>query len=71
MIYRFFSPTFVLFFFIVGFLLGIWCMYDLFTKKNIEPTWKFLLSLLILYTSWIGDLVYLIFARKEMPNKQS
>jgi hypothetical protein len=59
----------VLLFVIVGFLLGIWCVYDLYTRKNIEAGWKFLISMLLLYTSWIGILVYLVFARKDIPNK--
>ena len=53
----------------IGALIGIWCVYDLFANKNIQPIWRGVIALLVLVTSWIGLAVYLIFVRPRIPNK--
>lgn len=55
----------------VGALIAIWCVYDLFTKKKLETAWKIVIAILILITSWIGLLIYLLFVRDRIPNKGS
>lgn len=55
--------------YLVGAVVGIWCVWDLFAKKRLDLVWKILLAILILVTSWIGLLVYLLFVRDRIPNK--
>jgi hypothetical protein len=55
--------------YIVGAIIGIWCVFDLFVKKNIDLPWKIVIAILILITSWIGLVIYLLFVRNQIPNK--
>lgn len=53
----------------VGAIAGLWCIWDLFTKKKLDTVWKIVVAILILVTSWIGLVVYLLFVRNQIPNK--
>ena len=51
----------------IGVLCCIWCVYDLFARKrSIETPLKVLLALVLLFFSWIGIVVYLLFNRDKM-----
>lgn len=50
---------------LVGLVLTIWCVADIF-RKNISTGAKVLASLLVLLTSWIGLLVYYFYARYHL-----
>lgn len=49
--------------YIVGIILSIWCVIDLFKNKTIHVAWKILISILILSTSFIGLLIYYFILR--------
>jgi hypothetical protein len=55
--------------YLVGAIIGIWCVYDLLVKKRLDLAWKIVIAILILLTSWIGLVVYLLFVRNAIPNK--
>ena len=51
----------------IGVLCCIWFVYDLFARKrSIETPLKVLLALVLLFFSWIGIVVYLLFIRDKM-----
>lgn len=49
--------------YLVGVILSIWCVFDLFKNKTIHVVWKIIISILILSTSFIGLLVYYFILR--------
>ncbi len=49
--------------YIVGLLLAIWCVIDIFKKGSLGIIGKILLSILMLAFSWIGLLVYYFILR--------
>jgi hypothetical protein len=53
----------------VGAIIGLWCVFDLFVKKKLDIAWKFVIAILILITSWIGLVIYLLLVRNAIPNK--
>ena len=56
----------------IGVLCCIWCVYDLFARKrSIETPLKVLLALVLLFFSWIGIVVYLLFIRDKMKCRTS
>ncbi len=44
--------------YILGIIIGIWCVLDIFKKTSIGIIGKILLSIAVLAFSWIGFIVY-------------
>lgn len=44
--------------YLIGLVLCIWCVYDLFKNKHIDLLWKIVISILLLGTSFLGLLIY-------------
>ena len=49
--------------YIIGVVLCIWCVYDLFAHKTIQLIWKVIIAILLLYFSWLGLLLYYFILR--------
>ncbi|MBQ7951979.1 MAG: hypothetical protein IJ286_02575 [Alistipes sp.] len=53
--------------YLLGVALGVYAVYEIFTKKTAtEMTTKVLSALLILLTSWIGIAVYYFYLRDKL-----
>lgn len=53
--------------YLLGVALGVYAVYEIFTKKSAtEMTTKVLSALLILLTSWIGIAVYYFYLRDKL-----
>lgn len=50
---------------LIGLVLAVIAVLDVF-KKNISTPWKLVWALLILTTSWIGLIVYYLFAKNRI-----
>lgn len=51
----------------IGVVLAIYAVYEIFTKKSATEMWiKILVSLLILFTSWIGLVAYFFYLRDKL-----
>lgn len=51
----------------VGVILSVYAVYEIFIKKTATEMWiKVLVSLLILFTSWIGLVAYFFFVRDKL-----
>jgi len=51
----------------IGVILAIYAVYEIFTKKSATEMWiKILVSLLILFTSWIGLVAYFFYLRDKL-----
>lgn len=50
---------------LIGVICAIWCVLDIF-KKNISFFWKLVLSIVVLVTSWVGILVYMLWAKNHV-----
>lgn len=51
----------------VGVILSVYAVYEIFTKKTATEMWvKVVVSLLILFTSWIGLVAYFFFVREKL-----
>ena len=51
----------------IGVILAIYAVYEIFTKKYATEMWiKILVSLLILFTSWIGLVAYFFYLRDKL-----
>lgn len=50
---------------LIGVVCAIWCVLDIF-KKNISTAGKVLAALLVLLTSWVGILVYMLYAKDHL-----
>jgi hypothetical protein len=44
--------------YILGIIIGIWCVLDIFKKTSIGIIGKILLSIAVLAFSWVGFIVY-------------
>lgn len=44
--------------YIIGIVLAVWCVYDLFAHKSIGIIWKIVIAIIILSLSWVGLLLY-------------
>ena len=44
--------------YILGIIIGIWCVLDIFKKTSIGIIGKVLLSIAVLAFSWVGFIVY-------------
>ena len=44
--------------YILGIVIGIWCVLDIFKKTSIGIVGKILLSIAVLAFSWVGFIVY-------------
>ena len=44
--------------YILGIVIGIWCVLDIFKKTSIGIIGKILLSIAVLAFSWVGFIVY-------------
>ena len=44
--------------YILGIIIGIWCVLDIFKKTSIGIIGKILLSIAVLVFSWVGFIVY-------------
>ena len=44
--------------YILGIIIAIWCVYDIFKKPKLGLIGKILLSIVVLALSWVGFVVY-------------
>jgi len=47
--------------YILGIIVAVWCVLDIFKKTNHGLIFKIILSIAVLAFSWVGALVYYIF----------
>lgn len=52
--------------YIIGVILCVWCVYDLFKNKTMQLIWKVIIAILLLYFSWLGLLLYFFFLRERI-----
>ena len=52
--------------YIVGVVLAVWCVLDIFKKTKLGLLGKILVSILVLATSWIGLAVYYFVLRDRL-----
>ena len=52
--------------YILGIVVAIWCVLDIFKKSKIGLIGKILLSILVLAFSWIGFVVYYFLIRDRI-----
>lgn len=50
---------------ILGYILAIWVILDIF-KKNMSMAGKIICTLVLLLTSWVGVLVYFLWAKDHV-----
>lgn len=50
--------------YILGIIVAVWCVLDIFKKKNLNFLLKIILAAIVLATSWVGFIVYYIFRNK-------
>lgn len=50
---------------LVGLVCAIWCVLDIF-KKNISTVGKVIIAVVVLLTSWVGILVYMLWAKNHL-----
>jgi hypothetical protein len=53
--------------YLIGLACTIWCILDI-CKKNIKTSGKLITALLVFFTSWIGFLVYVFYARQRLES---
>lgn len=51
--------------YIIGILLAIWCVLDIFKKSSWGIIKKIIVALLVLATSWVGFAVYYFFLKSK------
>jgi hypothetical protein len=51
--------------YLIGLVCTIWCILDIW-KKNIKTSGKLITALVVFLTSWLGFLVYVLFARNRI-----
>ena len=49
--------------YILGIVISIWCVLDIFSKSKIGIIGKILISVAVLATSWLGFIVYYFLVR--------
>jgi hypothetical protein len=52
--------------YILGIIVAIWCVLDIFKKPKLDLIIKILLAIAVLATSWIGFLVYYFLIRNRI-----
>ena len=52
--------------YILGVVIAIWCVIDIFKKPKLSVLWKIVLAIAVLMTSWIGFLLYYFLIRKKI-----
>ena len=52
--------------YILGIVIAIWCVLDIFKKPNLGIIGKILLSIAVLAFSWIGFIVYYFLLRDKV-----
>ena len=52
--------------YILGIVIAIWCVLDIFKKPKLDLIIKILLAIAVLATSWIGFLVYYFLIRNRI-----
>lgn len=52
--------------YIVGIILAVWCVLDIFKKQNLSLLWKIVISIAVLALSWIGFVVYYFILRNKI-----
>ena len=52
--------------YILGIIVAIWCVLDIFKSRKLGLIGKILVSVLVLMTSWIGFAVYYFIVRKKI-----
>ena len=50
---------------LIGDACAVWCVLDIF-KKNISTAGKLIASAVVLLTSWVGLLVYMLYAKDHL-----
>ena len=51
---------------LAGLACALWCVYDLFTTKQIDVLWKIVISVVLLSCSWIGLAIYYFLLRDRI-----
>ena len=51
--------------YIIGILLTIWCVLDIFKKSSWGIIKKLIIAILVVATSWVGFAVYYIFLKNK------
>ncbi len=51
---------------LVGVICCIWCIKDVWSKKNVDNVIKILLTIALLITSWVGLAVYYFIVRDRI-----
>ncbi|MBO6046015.1 MAG: hypothetical protein J6P69_09245 [Bacteroidales bacterium] len=52
--------------YVLGIIVAIWCVLDIFKKPNLGIIGKILLSIAVLAFSWIGFIVYYFLLRDKV-----
>lgn len=52
--------------YILGIIIAIWCVLDIFKKTKIGLIGKLLLSIAVLAFSWVGFVVYYFFLKDKL-----
>ena len=52
--------------YILGIILAVWCVLDIFKKNSLGLIGKIIISVLVLIFSWVGFAVYYFIVRKKI-----
>ncbi len=52
--------------YILGIVAAIWCVLDIFKKKNVDIIIRILIAVAVLATSWIGIIIYYFLVRNRI-----
>ena len=51
--------------YIIGIVLAVWCVLDIFKKSSWGIIKKLIIAILVVATSWVGFAVYYIFLKNK------
>ncbi|MBQ7194423.1 MAG: hypothetical protein IJS07_02160 [Bacteroidales bacterium] len=52
--------------YILGIVAAIWCVLDIFKKKNVDIIIRILIAVAVLATSWLGIIIYYFLVRNRI-----
>ena len=52
--------------YILGIIAAIWCVLDIFKKKNVDIIIRILIAVAVLATSWLGIIIYYFLVRNRI-----
>ena len=52
--------------YILGIVAAIWCVLDVFKKKNLDIIIRILIAVAVLATSWLGIIIYYFLVRNRI-----